>query len=401
MQTMISQKEDSKKKIIIVNNNMRIGGVQKALLNLLHEISSQYDITLYLLSSSGEYLDRVPPNVTVIGGDSLYKYFGMSQAECRGKAKDFCFRSALAVGAKVLGGRFAISIASALSPKLPAEYDCAISYMHDAERKALYGGCNEFVLTKIKASKKVAVVHCDYENCGSNYKSNNALYRKFDYIAACSDGCRRAFLRVLPHLEGKTKTVINCHNFEEIIALSKENTVTYDEEYTNVIIVARLSPEKGIDRALLALKYVLEKGLKVRLHIVGDGRMMGQLKGLCTELDVSENVFFYGGQSNPYRYIKNAHFLFIPSVHEAAPLVIDEARCLGIPVLSTETTSSEEMITHRNCGWVCGNTQECINEKLYDVTADRDGIAKMKSAISTAAVFDNDMAVKMFKQLID
>ena len=36
------------KKILIVNNNMHIGGIQKALLNLLDEIKGKYDVTLLL-----------------------------------------------------------------------------------------------------------------------------------------------------------------------------------------------------------------------------------------------------------------------------------------------------------------------------------------------------------------
>ena len=51
------------KKLIIVNNNMRIGGVQKSLVNLLSEIKDQYDVTLLLFSKTGEYLENIPPSV--------------------------------------------------------------------------------------------------------------------------------------------------------------------------------------------------------------------------------------------------------------------------------------------------------------------------------------------------
>lgn len=35
-------------RILIVNNNMHIGGVQKSLLNLLTDIHGRYDVTLLL-----------------------------------------------------------------------------------------------------------------------------------------------------------------------------------------------------------------------------------------------------------------------------------------------------------------------------------------------------------------
>ena len=390
-----------RKKIIIVNNNMKIGGIQKALLNLLHEISSEYDVTLFVLNNVGECLEKVPKNVTVVGCDSLYKYFGMSQAESKRSLHDYILRSLLAFTMRLGGRKFTTRIISAFSKKLKTEYDCAISYMHDGSNRLLYGGCNDFVLSKINAKKKITFLHCDYENFGGNYKSNNAVFEKFDVIAACSEGCRNAFLRVIPHLESKTKTVINCHNFAEITALSQENTVVYDNGYINAIIVARLNSEKGVERAIYALKHVLDKNLKVKLHIVGGGVLMNPLKELCKELCVEDSVVFYGEQTNPYRYIKNADFLFIPSFHEAAPLVIDEALCLGVPVMSTLTTSSEDMILKRNCGWVCENSQEAINRTLYEITADLNEIPRLKEKLSAREGANNRLALSMFEGIVE
>ena len=41
------------KKILIVNNNLDIGGIQKALINLLRGISDKYEVTLMLFSPTG------------------------------------------------------------------------------------------------------------------------------------------------------------------------------------------------------------------------------------------------------------------------------------------------------------------------------------------------------------
>ena len=390
----------ARKRIIIVNNNMKIGGIQKALLDLLNEISSQYDVTLCLFNNVGEYLKRIPSNVNVIHCNSLYKYFGMGQAESKKSLIDYIFRSSLAIITKIFGRKVTTRVISFFTKKLPAQYDCAISYMHDGENRLFYGGWNHFVISKVTAKKKIAFVHGDYEKCGSNNKGNNEIYEKFDIIAACSEGCRKAFLRALPHLEAKTKTVINCHNFEEIVAMSGEETVIYDNQYTNAIVVSRLNPGKGVDRAIYAAKYAIDKGLKLKLHIVGGGNSMAQLKALSKELRVESNVAFYGEQANPYRYIKNADFLLIPSYHEAAPLVIDEALCLGVPVLSTATTSSEDMILNRNCGWVCDNSQKGINQKMHEIIANQDEIQRIKKAISSHGVPDNSLAIKMLQEII-
>ena len=344
------------KKILIVNNNMKVGGVQKALYNLLWEIEGKYDITLCLFSKNGKYADKLPPSVRVTEVSGFYRYLGVSQGECGGL--NALTRGACVLACRFLGRRKTLKLLRKKQPSLEEKYDCAISYLHNGRAKSFYGGVQDFVLDCVKADKKVAFLHCDYRNCGANNSENNSDMEKFDRIAACSDGCREAFLSVLPELSDKCVTVRNCHRFQEIRAMSEEDPIAYDESYTNVLAVARLSHEKAVDRAIVAVSEAVKKGIPAKLHIVGGGGMARQLADLAAELGVSDSVIFYGEQENPYRYMKNADVLFISSYHEAAPMVIDEARSLGLPVLTVKTTSSFDMVEATCCGWVCENFRD-------------------------------------------
>ena len=390
-----------KPSIIIVNNNMKVGGVQKSLLDLLSEISPIYDVTLFLFYAEGGYMDKIPQGVKVEICSSAYRYFGMSQAESKRRFKDFFARSVLAVTAKIFGRIFATKVISAFSGKLKKEYDVAISFMHDAGKNNLYGGCNDFVASKINAKKKIAFVHCDYQRCGCNFEKNNKIYDKFDCIAACSEGCRKTFLKVLPQHEQKSMTVTNCHNFKEILRMAGEDPVIYDAGAVNVVMVARLGEEKGIDRALFALKNATDKGADARLHIVGGGNLRSEFEALSRELGVSDRAVFYGEQINPYRYMKNADLLLITSYHEAAPLVIDEAISLGVPVFSTATTSSDDMIIDRACGWVCENEQEAINKAFFEVVSNVEKISELKQKLLNKGLRNNDIALSQFKKIIE
>jgi hypothetical protein len=89
------------KKLLIVNNNMHVGGVQKALYNLLWNIHDRYEVTLLLFSARGEFMNRLPENVRVIPCKSLFRYLGVSQGECRGL--DAVKRGVLAAGCKLFG----------------------------------------------------------------------------------------------------------------------------------------------------------------------------------------------------------------------------------------------------------------------------------------------------------
>lgn len=385
------------KKLIIVNNNMKVGGVQKSLLNLLWELGDGYDITLYLFRSLGSYNDQLPPWVKVVECNGCFRYLGVSQGECRGIHK--LIRGMLALLCKVFGRDAALKLMLLSQKTLPETYDCAISFLHNGSKHSFYGGVQEFVLQKIKAKRKVAFLHCDYRGCGGDYPQNNRKLACFDYIAACSDGCREAFLDVLPELSGKCMTVRNCHRFLQIRQLAEEQTVAYEPDKTHVVMVSRLSHEKGIDRAIAAVEKALQAGYPAVLHVLGGGGQEAQLRELVAEKGMEDAVCFYGEQTNPYRYVKNADLLLLTSYHEAAPMVIEEARHLGVPVMTTRTTSSQEMVTAVNAGWVCENTQDGIDQCLLEILRDPQ-ILKEKKAELAAALPDNSQALTQIKQII-
>lgn len=356
------------KKLLIVNNNLKVGGVQKSLYNLLWSLEGEYDITLCLFKNIGDYSEKLPKSVKVTETKGLFRYLGVSQSEV--KWLDGIKRAILAAVSRMLGRKFTLKLLLLGEKMHDDNYDCAISFLHNGKDKSFYGFVQDYVIHRVKADRKIAFLHCDYRNCGANNSYNNELLKRFDKIAACSDGCREAFLSVLPEMESRCITVKNFHRYEEIRHLSNEQTVEYKNDCVNLLTVARLSHEKGIDRAIKAFAKAIENGIAAKLHIVGDGAKRNELEELAKTLGLTDSVVFYGEQSNPYRFMKKADLLLLTSYHEAAPMVIDEARSLGLPILSTSTTSSQDMILDSECGWVCDNSQAALDESLQAVLAD-------------------------------
>ena len=97
--------------------------------------------------------------------------------------------------------------------------------------------------------------------------------------------------------------------------------------------------------------------------------------------------------------MKNADLFMMTSYHEAAPMVIDEARCLGLPVLTVRTTSSEEMVTAHNSGWVCDNDQQALETTLDELMRDGESLRKKKLQMRTGCV-DNTSALKQFEKIV-
>ena len=387
------------KKILIVNNNMKIGGVQKSLCNLLWSVYDQYDITLFLFKPIGEYMKDIPEQVHVLSCGSLFRYLGISQKECSDHLGDYFTRGILAGICRLLGRKAIMPLLLRTQEQLPVHYDCAISYLHNGAPRRFYGGCNEFILKKVNADRKIAFLHCDYLRCGANCDANNADYAAFDAIAACSDGCRDSFVKAMPMLAEKCQTVPNFHRYDKIKALAAQTPYTFDSETLNIVTVGRLAHEKGLERAIRAIEHARRQGIPAILHLVGSGPKENELRNLADELGLQGAVVFHGSQSNPYGFMCNADLLLITSYHEAAPMIIDEAYCLGLPVLSTDTTSAKEMILDRDCGWVCGNDQDSLNKALAAVLKDVDNIRRMKEQLFQGCP-DNGRASRAFYRLI-
>ena len=114
---------------------------------------------------------------------------------------------------------------------------------------------------------------------------------------------------------------------------------------------------------------------------------------------LESTVTLLGEMENPYGYIGAADLLLIPSRSEAAPLVIGEATALGTPVLSTKTSSAEEMILTPGLGWVCENSAESIRSELELLIISPELLTKKRQTLAKMT-FDNASAAEQFDRLI-
>lgn len=388
------------KKLLLVNNNMKIGGVQKSLQNLLWAMVGRYELTLCLFCATGAYLAELPAGVRVISCGVPLRALGLSQRECRAQPLRYFTRGALALGCRAFGRGAVLPLLLRGQPALEGRYDCAVSFLHNGAPRQFYGGVNEFVLEKVNAARKVAFVHCDYARSGANCAENNALYARFDAVAACSDGCRESFLRAVPELSARCVTVPNFHRYETLRALARTRPYPYPFGAPQVLMVGRLAREKGVDRAILALRHARARGIPAVLHLVGGGPEEAALRRLARELRLQDAVLFHGEQTNPYCFMQGADLLLVASRNEAAPMVIDEARALALPVLTTATVSSAEMVTGRGCGWVCENSQTALNAALCSVLRDGGALRGARARLA-ACCPDNALAIRRFTALVE
>ncbi len=357
------------KKVLIVINQLNIGGVSKALIELVKAAADAYDISVLLLDPRGDYVKDLPQSVKVLKPDDYMLMTVRSAADLKECPKKFSIlRKVLSLWTKLFGKSAAVRYTVKHCKNVPGKYDCAIAFGHPMPDNMLCGITSEIVLSRADAAKKAIVIHCDYSAYGGNSKYNRKLISKFDKVACVSESVGKTVAQCIPDIKDKIVTLYNCHDFDSIRRLAAENEVKYNR--TAIVSVARLSPEKGLTRCVKVIADLVNSGYDIEWHIVGAGPEHNALENEIIACGMQSRIILEGADPDPYKYMKNASFLLVPSFHEAAPMVFDEAACLGVPVLTTDTLSAVEMVESRNVGMVCSQNTDDI-ERMIKMALDK------------------------------
>ncbi len=112
-----------------------------------------------------------------------------------------------------------------------------------------------------------------------------------------------------------------------------------------IILVARLSPEKGHLILLHALRMLQNDGLDVELQIVGAGSFEAAIRREVALLGLDAKVSLTGElpPSEVSRLLANADIFCLPSFSEGLPVSIMEAMAVGVPVVSTWISGIPEL----------------------------------------------------------
>jgi glycosyltransferase involved in cell wall biosynthesis len=343
-----------KKKLLITACSAEIGGIERSLVGLLDVLDyDRYDVDVLLFSRKGELLPFLSPRCSLLpeipqcatlltpvktvlrqghfllGAARVWTHWTLSRKyPAVGDPQ-----TADGITFATLQGFWDASIR--FMPKLPGEYDAAISFMWP----------HHFVAQKVRARKKFAWVHTDYTRAVLDKKKDAAVWEKFDRIAAVSEECGEAFLKVYPQFREKMTTVENVLSpaFVRRSALEFEP----EEMQTDVprlLSVGRLCYPKAYDRAARVARILKDRGVPFRWYVVGFGGEEQALRALIDELDVGDCFRLLGKKSNPYPYIRACDLFVQPSRYEGKAVTVREAQMLAKPVLITDFQTARSQV---------------------------------------------------------
>lgn len=165
-------------------------------------------------------------------------------------------------------------------------------------------------------------------------------------IIAISGGVKKDLIDFYHIRESKIVKISNPVDIE--LVREKSNEKINDSRFEKIkgkkiINVARLVPPKDQKTLIEAFKIVSTKVKNVSLILVGAGYLETELKELCQSNGL-DNVYFFGFQTNPHKYVKNSDLFVLSSKVEGFGNVLNEAMVIGTPIISTNFMSIQEEI---------------------------------------------------------
>ncbi len=143
-------------------------------------------------------------------------------------------------------------------------------------------------------------------------------------------------------------------------------------EPLRLVTVSRLAPNKRVDHALRAVRCLLDRGVAVKLHVVGTGEVEEPLQRLSRELRLDPVVTFTGplAEADKDALLRGAHFLLHTSLREGWGLNVIEANALGTPATVYPVAGLTESTIHGRTGLVArAERPDCVAEALVGILA--------------------------------
>ena len=352
-------------KVIFVTNKLIVGGVERALIQMIKKMSkNEFDITIGVCHLGGELENELDKSVKIIElpqVNSSIKYILLENLK-RGN-----INKALKIIFYILMCRInsdynkQCEYRSKIYENINEEYDVAICYHKPTDLPVPY------VLNNIQANGKILWIHMDISSIKDNEKKDYYdIYTRYNRIICISNEIKRQVINLFPEFKDKSEVVYNFIDEERIKMLSNEGEILKRKNGVfNILTVGRLSPEKGHLLIIEAVNIMRKINENFKWYIVGDGPMKIEIQDNIDKNNLNKYIKLLGNKKNPYGFFKSCDIYVQPSLSEGYGITISEAKVFNKPIIITKfATAKEHMNDNYNISLAHFNGRSIANKIL-------------------------------------
>lgn len=187
---------------------------------------------------------------------------------------------------------------------------------------------------------------------------NPILVAMTDHITTISKATKQALVEYEFIPESKIEVIYNgieplVPDIDAVERLKSDLKIPHDAKILGT--VARLDPIKNQTMMLRAFAQVLKEYPNTFLVIVGDGEERTNLENLTDTLDISSHVRFVGYVAKPVNHIQLMDVFLLSSLSEGTSMTLLEAMSLAKPCVVTDAGGNPEIILDTVNGLVTKN----------------------------------------------
>lgn len=390
------------KSILFVMNTLGHAGAETALLELLGKLEDSYEIDLYVLMGQGELVTRLPSGVRL-----LNRHFNNCSVLSRKgrlcmtatvvkalfrrmtgiRLLPYLCRNFLAMlrQRRVQSDKLLWRVLSDGGMRNHKEYDLAVAFLE--------GGSAYYVADHVRAGKKAAFIHIDYEQAGYTRKLDRDCYLQFDALFPVAEEIREKLLQVYPECREKTQVFHNMINRDMILEKAADGqgfTDGYDG--TRILTVGRLTKQKAYPVAIETMKILKARGCRARWYVLGEGEERHLLEKKIAEYGLEEDFILAGAVANPFPYYRQTDLYVHATGFEGKSIAIQEAQVLGCAIIASDCTGNREQIVHGTDGILCELSPAALADAIIRLIGDRDLCGALRKAAACKKIaYEEDL----------
>jgi glycosyltransferase involved in cell wall biosynthesis len=396
------------KRIAILLPSLEGGGAERSMLNLANAfVARGRKVDLVLCRVKGAYLEHIPPAVQLralsptgtIGARLLVLMLNLHRFITVMRPVVLPSKTAPEI-------QYVVSLRRYLREQRP---DAVLSALTYANLTALWARRISGVSVPIVVSERISLSqHCFNASnrrkwrwrflpplVGKSYPEADAIVAVSNHVAddlAAVTGLQRDSVTTIynPVVDGKLYEQANA---------PLEHPWFVPGSVPVILGVGRLTDQKDFPTLLRAFARVRARR-KVRLVILGEGKLHSALEDMAGELGVQADVQLAGFVQNPFNYMANAAVLGLSSLYEGLPGVLIQALACGCPVVSTDCPggSAEILENGKICPLVTPGDDAAFAKALESLIDDPPSKSSLQAH---AQLFSTDHSAEQYLSLLD